>query len=92
MKMDVPAWGLSLSTLTDSWCSPRSRTKNFGETGNHGEGPAVSGCERSGGLMEHRQRRLRNTRKLTREDQRGTVEELSRRDARILLGGGPEAQ
>ena len=31
VKMDAPAWGLSLSMLTDSWRSPRSSTKNFGE-------------------------------------------------------------
>ena len=31
MKMDGPAWGLSLSALTNSWHSLRCRTKNFGE-------------------------------------------------------------
>ena len=39
VKMDVPAWGLSLSTLTDSWRSPRSRTKNFGERETTAKGP-----------------------------------------------------
>ena len=42
--------------------------------------------------MKNRRRRLRDARKLTGEDQRGTVEKLSRRDARILLGGRPKAQ
>ena len=31
VKTDGPAWGLSLSTLTDSWRSPRSSMKNLGE-------------------------------------------------------------
>ena len=31
VKMDDPVWGLSLSTLTESWRSPRSRMKNFRE-------------------------------------------------------------
>ena len=31
VKKNGPVWGLSLSTLTDSWSPPRSRMKNFGE-------------------------------------------------------------
>ena len=34
-KMDGPAWGLSLSTLNDSWRSP----KNFGELETTTNGP-----------------------------------------------------
>ena len=44
------------------------------------------------GLIEGRQRRLWHTRQLARKDQRGTVEQLCRRDAGILLGGGLETQ
>ena len=39
VKIDAPAWGLSLSTLTDSWRSPRSNTKNFGERDTTAKGP-----------------------------------------------------
>ena len=39
VKMNGPAWDLSLSTLIDSWRSPRSRMKNFGERETMANGP-----------------------------------------------------
>jgi hypothetical protein len=39
VKMEGPAWGLSLSTLTDSWRSPKSKMKNFGERETTAKGP-----------------------------------------------------
>ena len=44
------------------------------------------------GLVEDHRWWLWHTRQLARKEQRGTVEQLRRRDAGILLGGGPETQ
>ena len=61
--MDRQASGLSLIGLTYSWCSPKSRMKNFAR-------------QRPGRFVEHCQWRLTKSRELARKDQEGTVEQL----------------